>query len=153
MSRHEQKIEDAAARVLEDDEQPLAVCDRVPPAAAPSRRCGSLQLGSAQRGRAHAAADPVDLRLEAPMGVAITQRRLITLKLGTPIGLGIRGKLKQLMSAVPLEDVDSIVVKRMALGYMITLTIRGVEIRLEANAASGARTFAAAFERARTAGA
>jgi hypothetical protein len=44
-----------------------------------------MHLGSAQRGRAHAAAEQVELRLEAPMAVALTQRRLITLKIGTPI--------------------------------------------------------------------
>ena len=53
------------------------------------------------------------------------------------------------MSAVPIEDVDSIVVKRLALGYTITLTVRDVPIRFEANAASGAKAFAEAFARAR----
>ena len=79
------------------------------------------------------------------MAVALTQRRLLTLKIGTSLGLGIararaaRGAIRKLMSAVPIQNADSIVVKRLALGYTITLTVRAVPIRLEANAASGAR--------------
>jgi hypothetical protein len=52
------------------------------------------------------------------------------------------------MSAVPLDEVDSIVAKRLALGYTIMLTVRGVAIKLEANAASRARAVAHTFERA-----
>jgi hypothetical protein len=52
------------------------------------------------------------------------------------------------MSAVPIGDVDSIDVKRLALGYTITLTVQGVAITLEANAAVRARAFADTFERA-----
>lgn len=114
---------------------------------------GSIHLGSAQRDRAHGAAAQVSLRLEAPMALALTQRRLMTLNIGTPIGLGIGGKVKELLSAVPIEDVDAIEVKRLALGHTITLTVRGVPISLEANAAPGAKTFAATFERARRGGA
>jgi hypothetical protein len=144
MSRYERKVKDGAARFLEDGEQVLAAVIAAPRGYT-QQAAGSIHLGSAQRGRAHGAAAQVELRLEAPMALAITQRRLMTLKIGTPLGLGIGGKVKELMSAVPIEDVDSIVVKRLVLGYTITLTVRGVVIKLEANAASGAK----AFERAR----
>ena len=144
MSRCERKVKDGAARFLEDGEQVLAAVIAAPRGYT-TQAAGSMHLGSAQRGRAHGAAAEVELRLEAPMALAITQRRLMTLKIGTPLGLGIGGKVKELMSAVPIEDVDSIVVKRLVLGYTITVTVRGVGIKLEANAASGAK----AFERAR----
>ena len=72
------------------------------------------------------------------MALALTQRRLMTLNIGTPFGLGIGGKVKELLGAVPIEDVDAIEVKRLALGYTITVAVRGVAFKLEANAASGA---------------
>jgi hypothetical protein len=149
MSRHEQKIKDGAARFLEGGERVLAAMIAAPRGST-QQAAGSMQLGSAQRARAHAAAELVDLRLEAPMAIALTQRRLLTLKIGTPIGLGVGGDVKELMSAVPIADIDSIAVKRLALGYTITLTVRGDVIALETNAASRAKAFAEAFERART---
>jgi hypothetical protein len=147
MSRHEQKIKDGVARFLQDGEQVLAAVIAAPRGST-QQAAGSMQLGSAQRAHAHGPAELVDLRLEAPMAVAITQRRLLTLKIGTPIGLGIGGKVKELMSAVPIGDVDSIGVQRLALGYTIQLTVRGIDIRLEANAAARARAAADSFERA-----
>jgi hypothetical protein len=149
MSRHEQKIKDGVARFLQDGEQVLAAVIAAPRGST-QQAAGSMQLGSAQRAHAHGAAELVDLRLEAPMAVAITQRRLLTLKIGTPIGLGIGGKVKELMSAVAIGDVDSIAVQRLALGYTITLTVRGIAIKLEANAASGAKAFAETFDRVRS---
>jgi hypothetical protein len=145
MSRHEQKIKDGAARFLENGEQVLAAVIAAP-CGCTQQAAGSMRLGSAQRARAHGAAELVDLRLDAPMALALTQRRPLRLRIGTPIGLGIGGKAKGHISAVPIGDIDSIAVKRLALGYTITLTVRGVAIKLEANAASRARAFANTFE-------
>jgi hypothetical protein len=146
MARYERTIKDGAARLLEEGEDGVAalIAGR---AATPST--SRDRFGSARRS-AHTRTVPaelVDLRLEASMAVALTQRRLLTLKIGTPIGLGIGGNVKELM---PIGDVDSIGVKRLALGYTITLTVRGVAITLEANAASGTKRFADAFDRTRT---
>jgi hypothetical protein len=85
------------------------------------------------------------------MVVALTQRRLLTLKIGTPLELGIGGHVKELLSAVPIDDVDSIAVTRLALGYTITLTVRGHRDQARANVAAGARAFAATVDCARTA--
>jgi hypothetical protein len=148
MSRYEQKIKRGAARFLEDGEDVLAAVIAAPRGYT-QQAAGSIHLGSAQRDRAHGAAAQVDLRLEAPMALAITQRRLLTLNIGTPLGLGIGGRVKELMSAVSIEDVDAIEVKRLALGYTITVAVLGVAFKLEANAASGARAFGEAFDRTR----
>jgi hypothetical protein len=90
MSRHEQKLKEGAAPFLEDGEHVLAAVIAAPRGST-QQVAGSTHLGSAQRGRAHRAAKPVELRLEAPIAVALTQRRLITLKIGAPLGLGIGG--------------------------------------------------------------
>jgi hypothetical protein len=148
MSRYEQKVKDGVARLLEDGEQVLAAVI-AGPRDSMQQAARLMQLGSAKSGRVRGAAEQVDLRLEAPMAVALTQWRLLALKIGAPTGLGVGGRVKALLSAVPIAEVDSIVVKRLALGYTITLTVRGVAIKLEANAASGAKSLAHAFDQAR----
>jgi hypothetical protein len=86
------------------------------------------------------------------MGVAVTQKRLLTLSIGAPIGMGLGGKVKELMSSVPLEEVDSIEVKRLGLGKKVIITVRSVPITLEANAAANANELAEAFQRAKSGG-
>jgi hypothetical protein len=110
---------------------------------------GSLHLGARQQGDARQGADAAGVELASPMAVAITQRRLLTLELGATIGMGAGGAVKRLMSAVPLADVDSIEVKRLALGKIVKITVRGSEFKLEVNAAADAKGLAAAVERGR----
>jgi hypothetical protein len=148
MSRYERKVKDGAQPFLEDGEEVLAAVIAAPRGYMQTM-AGSIRLGAHQQGQHGAAAADAGLRLEAPMALALTQRRLMTLNVGTPIGLGIGGKVKRPLSAVPIEDVDSIVVKRVAIGFTITLTVRGVAFKLEANAASGAKRFAETVGRAR----
>ena len=63
--------------------------------------------------------------------------------------MGIGGSVKDVLSAVPIADVDSMKVKRLLLGYVVTLTVRGSEFKLETNAAAGAKPMAEALERAK----
>jgi hypothetical protein len=145
MSRQSQKIEDGARPFLEEGEHVLAAL--VAAARGHTQAvAGSMNLGAHQQGRQHAAAGEAELKIASPMGVALTQRRLLTLRIGTPIGLGLGGKVKELMSAVSIDDIDSIEVNRLALGFTILLTVRGNTIKLEANAASGAPALAKAFD-------
>ena len=83
------------------------------------------------------------------MALAVTQRRLIAFKISSPIGLGIGGDVKELVSAVPLSDVDDIKVKRLAVGKTMTVTVRGSEFMLEVGAGANASGVAEAFENAR----
>lgn len=110
---------------------------------------GSIHLGAAQQGRAYAGAEQANFRLASPMALVLTQRRLLTLGIGSPIGLGIGGRVKELVSAAPLADVDSIEVKRLPLGQVVTLTVRGARFMLEANALAGAKGLVEAYKRAR----
>lgn len=145
MSRQSEKIAKGAQPFLEPGEEVrvalVAAARGYTQAAA-----GSMNLGAHQQGKAGAAAADAGLQIASPMGVALTNQRLLTLRIGTPIGLGIGGAVKELLSAVPLADVDSIEVKRLALGFTIALTVRGSTFKLEANAASGAPALAELFE-------
>lgn len=150
-SRQERKIKEGARPFLEEGEEVLAAFVARPRGWTQSV-AGSRGLGAAQQGRAYAAAEQAEFRLASPMALALTQRRLFTLEIGSPIGLGIGGEVKELVSAAPIADVDSIEVKRLGLGQVVTLTVRGVPFKLEANAMAGAKALAEVFDRAKDAG-
>jgi hypothetical protein len=85
------------------------------------------------------------------MAIVLTNRSLLTVKISAPIGLGMGGNVKELMTAIPLTEVDSIEVKKIALRQNITLIVRGVEIPLETNAKANARGLADEFARMKAA--
>ena len=145
-SRQERKIKESAGPFLEEGEEVLAAIV-ARPRGWTQAMAGSAALGETQEGRAYAAAGQAGFRLASPMALAVTQKRLLSLGISTPIGLGIGGEVKELVSAAPLGDVDSIEVRRLLLGYRITVTVRGVPFKLEANALAGARALAREFDR------
>jgi hypothetical protein len=83
------------------------------------------------------------------MALAVTPRRLLSLKVTAPVGLGIGMKVQELVSAVPISEVDSIEVKRLAVGKTVTVTVRGVPFVLEVGAGANANGVAEALERAK----
>ena len=93
----------------------------------------------------HASAADVGLDISAPMAIVITDQRLLTLRTGMPIGLGLGGGIKSLMSAVPVRDVESIETSRAGMAKRVELTVRGITINLECNAGASTDEFAAAF--------
>lgn len=109
-----------------------------------------LQLGQTQVAGSSAAAESGEIQLDNPMALVLTNRRLLTVKISAPIGLGIGGNVKEVMTAIPLAEVESIDVKKIALRQNITLTVRGVEIPLETNAKANARGLADEFARVKS---
>jgi hypothetical protein len=85
------------------------------------------------------------------MALVVTQRRLLSLGVSSPIALGIGLKVNELVSAVPVSLVDAIEVKRLALGKIVIVTVRGVPFRLEVGAGANAGGVAEALDRAKTA--
>ena len=79
------------------------------------------------------------------MGLAITSQRLLVFKAGGSMTLSA----KELLSAVPLADVDSVEVGKGMLTKPITLTVRGEAFQVEAPKAANTKEFVAAYERAR----
>jgi hypothetical protein len=71
------------------------------------------------------------------MALAVSQHRLLVFRIGSPLGFGIGGAIKELVGAVPVKEVDRIEVKRLGLGKTVTVTVREPTRRV------------AAFERAR----
>ena len=97
------------------------------------------------------AAAKVGFQLTRPMALAVSQHRLLVFKIGSPIGFGIGGDVKELVSAVPVNEVDRIDVKWFGLAKIVTVTVRGVPVVLEATVTVDAKGLVAALERAKTA--
>jgi len=155
MSRQEQKVVEGAQPFLEDGEQVLGAIVARPrgwtqsTAGAAGPGAIPATLGASQEAGHVAAGTEAGLPIASPMALVLTQRRLLSFKIGSPIGLGVGGEVKELVGGAPLGDVDSIEVKSLLLGKVVTLTIRGVPIKLEVNAAADAKGLAKAFASAK----
>ena len=158
MARSEAKIRDGAAPFLDPGEEVLAAIVARPrgwtqagASAGGGAAAGAIggALGGRKQRQSVEAAEESGFELASPMALAITPRRLLSLEVSAPVGLGIGMKVKNLVSSVPLDAVDSIEVKRLAVGKTITVTIRGVSFVLEAGAGADAKGVAEALERAR----
>ncbi len=96
-------------------------------------------------------ASAVGLRVESNMAVILTQWRLITVKVGFSMS-GALTSVKEILSAIPLSQVESIEARRFGLGGVLSITVRGGEpIKLECRVGR-AREFTEAFNRAAGAG-
>ena len=158
MAKAEKKIKEGAAQFLESGEEVLAGFVARPrgwtqgsASAGGGAIAGAIggALGGKKQQENVAAAQDAGFELASPMALAVTDRRLLSLKISSPIGLGIGGDVKELVSAAPLADVDSIESKRLAVGKTVTVTVRGVPFTLEAGAGANVDGVIEGFEKAR----
>ena len=160
MARSEAKIKEGAAPFLEDGEEVLAAIVARPRGwtqASASVGGGAVAgviggaIGGKKQQKNIEAARESGFELASPMALAVTPRRLLSLKVTAPVGLGIGMKVQELVSAVPVGDVDSIEVKRLAVGKTVTVTVRGVPFVLEVGAGANAKGVAEALDQAKAA--
>lgn len=151
MSKQESKILEGVRPHLAPGEEPLVAVIAQPKgttAAVAGRgalgAAGSLMGGRARKA-ANEAAGAAGLVLDSPCAVVLTPQRLLTVKIGAPIGLGLGGKVKEVLGWVPITEVEAIEVRKVALRQSITLHVRGEQISLEANAAASANDLASTF--------
>jgi hypothetical protein len=158
MARAESKIKEGAAPYLEQGEEVLAAIVARPrgwtqSAASAGGGAAAGLIGGAIGGKKQQqnveAAQESGFEIASPMALAVTDRRILSLKISNPVGLGIGGDVKELVSAAPLSDVDSIEVKRLAVGKTVTVTVRGTPFVLEVGAGANAKGVAEEFERAK----
>jgi hypothetical protein len=158
MARAEAKIKEGAAPYLEPGEEVLAAMVARPrgwtqSSASPGGGAAAGLIGGAIGGKKQqqnvAAAEESGFEITSPMALAVTDRRLICFKISNPVGLGIGGDVKELVSAAPLGEVDSIEVKRLAVGKTVTVTVRGTPFVLEVGAGANAKGVTEEFERAK----
>ena len=159
MARAEAKIKEGAAPYLEQGEEVLAAIVARPrgwtqSSASPGGGALAGAVGGAIGGKKQQknveAAEESGFEITSPMALAVTDRRLLSLKISSPVGLGIGGDVKELVSAAPLSDVDSIELKRLAVGKTVTVTVRGTPFVLEVGAGANAKGVAEAFESAKS---
>jgi hypothetical protein len=109
---------------------------------------GQAALGAVRDRKARDGAGDGDgdgVELASKMGIAITQRRLLIFKAGGAVTL----KAKELITEVPISDVDSIEVGKGAMSKPITLTVRGEAFQVEAPRATNTDKLVEAFEQAK----
>ncbi|MEA2685015.1 MAG: hypothetical protein QOE93_210 [Actinomycetota bacterium] len=155
MGSYDKKLAEGAQPFLDEGEQILAAFIARPrgwtQAMAGRHTLGIAQhLGSGKMQDADEGARAGGFGLASPMALAVTQRRLLSLEIGSPIGMGIGGKVKGLAGAAPLTDVESIEVKRLAAGKTVTVTVNGSPFTLEVNAAADVKGLVSAFEQAKS---
>ena len=147
-SKQEQKVAEQMASFLDDGEQVRSVLIARPRGWTQSA-AGVRGLGNRQQQNAQADAGEAGIQLASPGAVVLTDKRLLTVERGEALGRGMGGSVNEVLRWVPLSDVDKVNVKRLLLGYVVTLKVRGSEFKLEANAAAGAKQLAQAFERSK----
>ncbi len=159
MARAEAKIRDGAAQYLEPGEEVLAAVVARPrgwtqQSASPGGGLIAGMVGGAIGGKKQqeniAAAEESGFEIASPMALAVTDRRILSLKISSPIAPGVGGEVKELVSAAPLGDVDSIKVKRLGIGKTVTVSVRRTEFVLEVGAGANAKGVAEAFETAKS---
>jgi hypothetical protein len=153
MADQAEQIRQYAHAFLDEHEEVLAAISAAPRGRNTATAAGGVgsmigyKMVSGQVDRANA----VGLRIESNMAVVLTERRLLTVKVGYSLGGAITG-VKELLSGIPLEEVESIDAKRVGLGGLLIITVRGGQpIKLECRVGR-AREFVEAFNRATAAG-
>jgi hypothetical protein len=99
------------------------------------------------RKSAQAAADAPEgaVQMSSKMGIGVTTRRLLLFKAGGAMTLSA----KELLSAVPIAEVDSIEAGKGVMTKPISLTIRGESFQVEAPRAANTDNLVAAFAQAK----
>ncbi len=148
---YEDKIKQQAGPYLKPGENVLAAFIARPRGAMQARTglAGSI-VGGRKVGQQRRAAEEAGLNLASPMALALTDQRLLVLRVSPPIALGKGGDVKDLVSEAPLTDVDSIDEKRLLVGKVVTVTVRGTAFKLEVGAGENVKGLAAGFAQVKT---
>jgi hypothetical protein len=95
---------------------------------------------------AHANASADEVRLSSKMGLGITTRRLLIFKAGGSMTLSA----KELLSAIPIADVNAIDVGKGVVTKPVTITVRGESFQVEAPRAANTDKLLEAFAQAKS---
>jgi hypothetical protein len=103
-------------------------------------------IGGAWAGKSKKGAEAAGLALTNPMALALSDRRLLVFKIETS-AMGKPKAVKELFSAVPVGEVESIQVKRLLVGKTMSISAYGAQAKLEVGAGQDAKGLAEQFER------
>jgi hypothetical protein len=147
VSNHREQIVEAAKGKV--PEPLLGATFAKPRGASTAATAGGIAgaIGGRWAGKQHKGAAAAGIRLGTPGAVAVTPTSLVTMT----VGVGFSGQIKEVkevLSVVPLVQVDSVEVKRMGLVGVMEISVAGTSFKLEGKV-SDMREFADAFQRAK----
>lgn len=146
MSDNQDKIVEGVLPLLESGEVVRATLQAQPRGHTTAVAGGGVagMIGQAKTGRVHKAGEEAGIRVASPMGLVLTDRRLLTLAISTSLAMGKPTGVKEIMSAIPISEVDSVQAKRFGLAGVLVISAHGSEVKLETKVAP-AKAFAEAF--------
>ena len=148
MTKQPDQIVAAAAGKI--DEPLLAAAFAKPRGATTAAAGGGVivgEIGAQWSGKHRRGADAAGIEVGNPGAIAVTETSLITMS----VGVSFTGKIKdvkEVLSVVPLAQVDSIEVKRFGMAGVMEIESGGSSFKLEGKV-DDMRGVAAAFEQAR----
>ena len=101
----------------------------------------AMAVASSRDKKAAANGDDGDVKLSSKMGLGITTRRLLIFKAGGSMTLSA----KELLSAIPISDVNAIDVGKGVVTKPVTITVRGESFQVEAPRAANTDKLLDAF--------
>ena len=107
------------------------------------------EIGSRWAGKQHKGAGAAGIELGNPGAVAVTATNLLTMAVKVSFGGQIK-EVTEVLSRVPLADVNSVEVKRRGMAGVMEISVGDANFKLEGKP-DDMRDFAAAFERAKAA--
>jgi hypothetical protein len=145
MSKHEAAIKVGAPGLFGGEEIVAAVVAS-PRGSGTAGAVGAAGvIGSTWSGKHSGAATGAGLVVERNCGLVLTPTRLGTVRLAISFTGAVK-EVKELLSSLPISEIASIDVKRLAAGAVITVVANGNEFKLEGKA-DGAKNLADAFAR------
>ena len=131
MSKHQEQIIAAAKGKL--DEEILGAAWGKPRGSMTAAVGGGVitgEIGARWAGKQRAGAEAAGIQLGNPGAVAITASSLVTMKVKVS-AMGAIKEVTEVLSVVPLGDVDSLTVKRMGLTGVLQITAGEGSFKLE----------------------
>lgn len=144
----EDKIREGAQPFLHSGEHVLAAFV-ARPRGWTQQMAGSMHVGATQQGHAHEGAAAAGFALASPMAIAITQYRILSFSMGAQAGMGVGGGVKELVGQAPLADVGSLTTKRLLVGKIVEITVRGESFKLEVGAGANTKGVVEEFNKAK----
>lgn len=148
MSKHQEQIIAAAKGKV--DEEILGAAWGKPRGSQTAAVGGGMivrEIGSRWAGKNVKGAEAAGIEIGNPGAVAVTPTSLITMKVKVS-ALGAIKDVTDVLSVVPLAEVDSLEVKRMGMAGVMEISARGGSFKLEGKAGD-MKELAEVFERAR----
>ena len=149
MSKHQEQIIAAAKGKL--DEEILGAAFGKPRGSQTAAAGGGVivsEIGARWAGRQREGAEGAGIELGNPGAVAITPTSLVTMSVKVS-ALGAIKDVKEVLSVVPLSEIDSLEVKRMGMAGVMEITAGGGSFKLEGKPGD-MKELAEVFERARS---